>query len=213
MSSLAASGPGYNDEVIAENRTPRPVTSYGRSKLEGERILTSLDPLPLIVVRPPAVYGPRDREILPLFKIAAKGVFPILNPESRMSLIHVQDLVEGIVNTALKGRVGEKYFITNRTPVNAADLPQVFAEALGRRVRTMKVPVTLLKAAAAVSESWGRISGKVPVFNLEKVRELTAAGWVCSGEKAYEETGFDAGIELTEGFARTARWYRDNGWL
>ena len=213
MSSLAASGPGRFDEVIAENRVPRPVTSYGRSKLEGERILSSLGPLPLVVLRPPAVYGPRDREILPLFKLASKGVFPVLNPGSRMSLIHVQDLIRGVVDAAVKGRVGETYFLTNRTPVKALDLPRVFAEALGRRVKTVRVPFTLLKAAAAVSESWGRVTGRMPVFNMEKIKELTAAGWVCSWEKAYEEIGFETDRELTEGFARTAQWYRDHGWL
>ncbi|MGD8352677.1 MAG: NAD-dependent epimerase/dehydratase family protein [Pseudomonadota bacterium] len=214
LSSLAASGPGRYDEVIAENRTPRPVTSYGRSKLEGEQILSSMGPLPLIVLRPPAVYGPRDREILRLFKMAARGVFPVLTPDgSRMSLIHVQDLIRGIVNASLKGRAGETYFLTNKTPVDMFDLPGILAQALGRRVRTMKVPFGLLKTAAVVSEYWGRITGRMPVFNSEKVKELTAAGWVCSWEKAYAEIGFEAKIELAEGLARTAQWYRENKWL
>jgi nucleoside-diphosphate-sugar epimerase len=213
MSSLAAIGPGRIDEVVAENRVPQPVTDYGRSKLEGERILSEMGPLPLVVVRPPAVYGPRDREILPLFKLASKGIFPVFNTESRISLIHVKDLVRGVLSTAERGRVGETYFLTHPTPVDTRDLPQLFGRAVGRRVRPMPVPVTVLKAAAGLSENWGRLTGKIPVFNRDKVAELTAAGWVCGWQKAQKEITFTAELSLEDGLIETARWYREMKWL
>lgn len=213
MSSLAAVGPGRFDEVVAENRVPHPVTDYGRSKLEGERILSEMGPLPLVVVRPPAVYGPRDREIFPLFRLASKGIFPVFNPESRISLIHVEDLVRGVMAAAEKGRAGETYFLTHPTPVDAYDLPQLFGDALGRKVRILRVPVPVLKAAAAVSETWGRVMGNMPVFNRDKVKELTAAGWVCDWEKAQREISFKADLGLADGLLETARWYREQRWL
>jgi nucleoside-diphosphate-sugar epimerase len=213
MSSLAAIGPGSFDEVVVENRVPQPVTDYGRSKLEGERILSEMGPLPLVVVRPPAVYGPRDREIFPLFKLASKGIFPVFNAESRVSLIHVEDLIRGVMSAAEKGRAGETYFLTHPTPVEMAEFPRFFGDALGRKVRTLKVPVSVLKTVAAVSETWGRVTGNMPVFNRDKVNELTAAGWVCGWEKAQREIAFKADLDFAEGLLETTKWYREQGWL
>jgi len=213
MSSLAAIGPGRFDEIVAENRVPHPVTDYGRSKLEGERVLSEMGPLPLVVVRPTAVYGPRDKEIFPLFRLASKGIFPVFNTESRISLIHVEDLIRGVISAAEKGRVGETYFLTHPTPVEASNLPQLFGSALGRRVRTIRVPVPVLNAAAALSETWGRVSGKMPIFNRDKVKELTAAGWVCGWEKAEREITFRAEVNLADGLLETAKWYREQKWL
>lgn len=213
MSSLAALGPGLPGEIISEQQAPHPVTDYGRSKLEGERVLAGMGPLPLVVVRPPAVYGPRDREILPLFKLASKGILPIFNSDARISLIHVEDLVTGVINAARKGRLGEAYFLTHPTPVDAVVLPKFFSEAMGRKVRTFNVPFAMLKAAAVLSESWGRISGKMPVFNRDKVNELAASDLVCAWGKAQREIDFTARIGLGEGLSETTRWYREQRWL
>ncbi|UCG38906.1 MAG: NAD-dependent epimerase/dehydratase family protein, partial [bacterium] len=119
VSSLAAVGPSYNDTAVEESRAPHPVTEYGRSKLEGERVLAGMGPLPLVVVRPPAVYGPRDREILPLFRLAARGFLPIFNPAARISMVHVRDLVKGILASAEGGRAGETYFLAHPQAVRA----------------------------------------------------------------------------------------------
>jgi len=213
MSSLAAVGPGQSGEVVTESHVPHPVTNYGRSKLEGERILLEMGPLPLVVVRPSAVYGPRDREIYPLFKLASKGILPVFNPASRISLIHVGDLVDGVLLAAQKGRLGETYFLTHPTPVEARALPHIMGEALGRRVRNVKVPFSVLKTAAAVSETWGRLSGNMPIFNRDKVSELTAEGLACAWEKAQRELEFRAGLDLAEGLVQTVKWYREQDWL
>ncbi len=213
VSSLAAVGPGLSGEVVAETHAPRPVTDYGRSKLEGERILSEMGPLPLVTLRPPAVYGPRDREIFTLFQLASKGFFPILNPEARLSLVHVEDLVRGIVKAAQHSRIGETFFLTHPEPVATTDLPGHFSEALGRRVAGLRVPGGVLATAASVSEGWGKLTGRMPMFNRQKVRELTAANWVCSHEKARDRIGFTADTAIADGLARTARWYREQGWL
>jgi dihydroflavonol-4-reductase len=198
---------------VTENRVPHPVTDYGRSKLEGERILSEMGPLPLVVVRPPAVYGPRDREIFPLFKLASMGIFPVFNSEARVSLIHVADLVRGVISAAEKGRVGETYFLTHPMPVDARDFPHLFGQALGRKVMTLRVPVPMLKAAAAMSETWGRITGNMPVFNRDKVNELTATWLVCASGKAQKEIAFKADLDLADGLVETVKWYREQEWL
>jgi nucleoside-diphosphate-sugar epimerase len=114
---------------------------------------------------------------------------------------------------AEKGRVGETYFLTHPTPVSAVDLPLLFGEVLGRKVRTFRVPVPVLKTVAAVSEIWGRITGTMPVFNRDKVNELTASGWVCGWEKSQREIAFKAAVALESGLRETATWYREQGWL
>jgi len=172
-----------------------------------------MGPLPLIVIRPPAVYGPRDREIFPLFRLASRGILPVFNPRSRLSLIHYSDLVRGVAGAAEKGRIGEIYCLAHPTPVNACDLPRLFENVLGRRVRSFNVPVALLKGTASLSEMWGRLTGKMPVFNREKVRELTAPSWLCEWEKAKRDFAFTARVDLAEGLKETFDWYREQKWL
>ena len=213
MSSLAAAGPGHNGEVAFENQSSHPVTDYGRSKLEGERLLSEMGPLPLVVVRPPAVYGPRDRGMLPLFRLAARGIIPVFNTRARISLVHVEDLVRGVYVAAARGRLGENYFLTHPQPLDAVDFPALLGKAMGRRVRALAVPGPFLGAAAALSETWGRFSGRMPLFNRDKVKELTAFSWVCDWQKAHREMGFLSEKEADAGLSDTAQWYRENGWL
>jgi len=213
MSSQAALGPGRADEAMVEQREAKPVTDYGWSKLEGEKRLGTMEDLPLVIVRPPAVYGPRDREIYPLFRFAARGIVPVFNHSARLSLIHVKDLARGVVAAGTGGRIGEAYSLAHPEAVSAADLPRLFGNALGRKVRGLRVPRSVLGASAAVSEMWGVLSGRMPVFNRGKVKELTASGWVCDTVKSEKELGFTADIDIVEGFDLTVRWYREQGWL
>ncbi len=213
VSSQAASGPSRTGQVTDEDTPPSPVTDYGRSKLEGERILTEMMGLPLVIVRPPAVYGPRDREILAFFKLAKRGFFPVVRGGVSISLIHVRDLVSGIVQASERGRSGQTYFLANREPVQITDLADHLGTTLGRQVRNLPVPQWLLWAAAGVSEILGRTAGRMPVFNRDKVRELAATGWVCSSEKAFRELSFQAEVDLPGGLRETAEWYKRVQWL
>lgn len=213
MSSLAAIGPVRTGKPMDRGREPRPVTDYGRSKLEAERQLAEMEGLPVVVIRPPAVYGPRDREVFPLFRLAAKGVVPIFNPEARLNLIHVEDLAKGLIAAGSRGIPGETYFLAHPETVIGSRLPELMGEALGRKVRGFRIPGAMLKTAAAVSEMWGVLSGRMPVFNRGKVKELTAPGWVCDLEKSEKDLGFNATIGAVEGFRKTVLWYREQGWM
>lgn len=213
VSSLAAVGPARADEIVDEKRVPEPVTEYGRSKLEGERKLSAIRALPLVVIRPTAVYGPRDEGFYPLFRLAARGVLPIFNPSARISLIHVEDLARGILASASDGRPGETYYLAHPEALTASRFPNLFESALGRRVRGFKVPGPLLKGASVVSEALGKVSRRMPIFNRDKVKELTAPGWICSTVKSERDLGFTARINAEVGLGRTAQWYKDQGWL
>lgn len=213
VSSQAVAGPSGTGEPVRESALPVPVTDYGRSKLEGENILRGLDELPLVVVRPPTVIGPRDREAFIFFRLASWGFFPILNRRSRVSMIFVDDLVKGIWRAAESGDAGQTYFTANEVPLSMIELPGILGKALGRKVKGVFVPRAVLTAGAAVSEMWGGITGRMTVFNRDKVNELTASGWVCSTDKAKAELGFTAETPLEKAFGITAQWYRERGWL
>jgi len=213
VSSQAVAGPSGTGDPVRESVLPVPITDYGRSKLEGEKILHGLEALPLVVVRPPTVIGPRDRETFIFFRLASRGVFPILNRRSRVSMIFVDDLVKGIWRAAESGRLGETYFTANEIPLAMKLLPGILGKALNRKVKGLFIPSAVLTAAATASELWGRITGRMTVFNRDKVNELTASGWVCSTEKAKAELGFYAETPLEKAFIATADWYRENGWL
>jgi len=213
VSSQAVAGPSGTGDPIRESTLPVPITDYGRSKLEGERILLGMEALPLVVVRPPTVIGPRDREAFIFFRLASRGIFPVLNRRSVVSMIFVDDLVKGIWRAAESGRVGEKYFTANEIPLAMSGLPGILGKALDRKVKGVFIPRMVLTAAAAASEAWGKIRGRMTVFNRDKVNELTASGWVCSTEKAKAELGFTAETPLETAFVTTAGWYRENGWL
>jgi dihydroflavonol-4-reductase len=214
VSSLAALGPQKGGGPLRESDDPRPLTDYGVSKLAGERALLGMKGLPLVILRPPAVYGPGDPELLPFFRLAARGVFPVVNRGARLSLVHVDDLARAAALAAERGREREAYHIAHGRPVGAGELPLHFARAMGRqKVMRVPVPYVALWAAAALSEGAGRLRGRAPVFNRQKARELAAAGWVTDTGKAERELGFTADIGIEVGLAMTALWYREQGWI
>ncbi len=213
VSSAAAGGPSAPGCAVSEDDEPAPVTHYGWSKLEGEKLLKGLKDLPLVIVRPPAVYGPRDRENLLLFKLASKGILPIFNALASLSLINVVDLVRGIWAAAERGRPGSTYNLADDLPVKTVDLPDIMGRAMGRKIRGITVPTGFLRSAAFFYEMAGKLSGRMPVFNIQKVNELTAPGWVVNTDRAAAELAFSTEVSLEDGFLEVAHWYREKGWI
>ncbi len=216
LSSLAAIGPGGgpSPEPRREEDDPAPLSDYGVSKLAGERALLGIPGLPLVILRPPAVYGPGDPELLPFFRIADRGLFPVVGRRALLSLVHVDDLARAIALAAERGRAGHAYHVAHPRALGSEELALAFARALGReRLTAFPVPYPLLWGAGAFSELAGRLRGKAPVFGRQKARELAASGWVCATGKAERELAFTGDIGIEVGLAMTALWYREQGWL
>jgi nucleoside-diphosphate-sugar epimerase len=226
-SSLAAVG-RYPGEAATEDAELRPVSRYGRSKAQMERALAEQhdmrasfhDQLPITVARPPAVYGPRDRDILDFFKAVNWGVCPVVGGGGeRISLVFVEDLARGLVEAAeADAAAGETYFLGGPGSERGAaptwnDVKAAAAEALDRRALTVPVPGPLVGAVGAASEAWGRLTGRYPPLNREKAREIRHACTVCSSKKAHADFGYAPSTPLAEGVAETIRWYREEGWL
>jgi len=216
VSSLAACGPSPDGAPLNEDAPPRPLTPYGRSKLEAER---ALERSPLcanaVIVRPPVVYGPRDPDVLKLFQAARRGLLVRMGREPALvSVVHVTDLVEGLL-AAARGPHGEarKYFIANPAPVSWEEFAGVIAELLDRRLKTVCVPSWVAWSVGLLAEAGSRFSSKPGIISRDKVREALCQYWVCDTSRAQRELGFRAGKTLRQGVAETLEWYQTEGWL
>ena len=214
ISSQAAIGPGSLARPSREDDVPQPLTAYGRSKLAAEAVVRSASRVPWTIIRPSAVYGPRDHGFLPLFRLAARGLFlQVAEPTTPFTFIHVDDLVRGIVMAASDERaVGETFFVGHADPRTADDLLRCLADAFGRAYRSRRLPLAFLRIAGLAGDvSWKL--GVKPMIDGDRVAELRAGGFVCSSDRIRDRLGFSAATALPEGVAQTARWYRDRGWV
>jgi len=219
VSSLAAAGPAAEGtHGVRESDEPRPVSAYGRSKLRGEKLcLEAAKSVPVTIVRPPAVYGPGDRDVLQVFQMLARGVLVSAGrPErQRFSMIYVDDLVQGIMAAARSdSATGSTYYITSAQSWSWEDVIAAARPALGfGRLHRIRLPQPLVRLIGVAGGLLGALSGKPPLINRDKANELVQDYWVCSPEKAAAELGFIAGTTLEEGVAKTVEWYREKRWM
>ncbi|MGD0497130.1 MAG: NAD-dependent epimerase/dehydratase family protein [Bryobacteraceae bacterium] len=212
VSSLAAAGPG---ELIAEDAEPRPVSAYGKSKLEAERAVRALLP-GAVIVRPPVVYGPRDTDVFRILKPVASGwSVEIAGGGRRFSAIFVKDLVEGLLLAARSPRAaGRTYFMAHSQPASWRELGVVAARVMGRTPpRVISVPYAAAWAFAACAEGWGLVTGRAGIVSRDKVVEARWPCWTCDAARASAELGFEARVTLENGLAETLAWYKEAGWL
>jgi len=216
VSSQAAVGPGKGFEPIDEDYPPNPVTTYGRSKLLGEKEINLLaDRIPAVIVRPPAVYGPGDKEILTFFKAVNYGIKPYFGDgESIFSLIYVSDLAEGIIQAAFSEKsIGKTYFLTDGSLYKWKELIGILSAVLGKKGVKVKIPVSLFLFLGTLSENTAKLFGKIPMLTREKAFELTRSNWACSSKRAMEDFGYSPKINFADGAKITAQWYKDKGWI
>ncbi|MEW6210411.1 MAG: NAD-dependent epimerase/dehydratase family protein [Acidobacteriota bacterium] len=216
ISSLAAVGPGRRDEPVDEDTTPRPITAYGRSKLAGEEAARAVaDLLPIAIVRPPAVYGPRDYALYELFKAIARGLSPEIGRyDKQVSLVHASDLAEGIMLAGeSEASTGHAYFISSEEVYSLRSIIALLEKIFARKVRSVVIPRPVAYTLAMGAEALSAITRKMPVINRDKVKDLSQECWGCSIEKAKRELGYRENISIEEGLRETIRWYRSEGWL
>ena len=214
MSSLAAAGPAPRSAPRSEDDPPAPVTPYGRSKLEGERLLNAMPELRWMIVRPAIVYGPGDRAMLPLFRLARRGVLPLVGrPGAAYTVMHVADLIRTIVAALESGVDRDTIFAGHPRPVSAREILEGVRAAVGGTARIVSVPMALTRIAALAGDIGGRISGRLLLMNGSRYVELSAEGFVCRVDRLRDHLGIVAQVELREGLAGAAAWYREQGWL
>jgi nucleoside-diphosphate-sugar epimerase len=214
VSSLSATGPSRPGHPVGEVSGPGPVTAYGRSKKAGEETVRAAG-VPFTIVRPPAVYGPRDRAFLALFRAASWGVVPLLGEEDQeLTLVHAADLARALVAAATSAAtLGGTYHAGHPEPATQRALAEAVGRAVGRRVRCVRLPGPLVRGLLVLAGTAARALGRAPLLDGDKANEVLAPGWACSSEALRRDGGWAAEIPLEHGLAETARAYREAGWL
>lgn len=215
VSSQAAAGPSSIQNPKTEEMDCYPVTTYGKSKLQAEEEVKKYEgKIPFTIVRPSAVYGPRDPETLIFFKSIKNGLQPMIGfQEKYVSLVHVSDLIEGIMLAAQSDKsIGQTYFISSERGYSWREIGDITAKILGKRVIRIKIPHLIVYLVAGFSQAINYFQNDATILNFEKANEIVEQ-WVCSVEKAKRELGYSQKIDLEKGIRQTLEWYMKNNWL
>jgi nucleoside-diphosphate-sugar epimerase len=214
ISSLAAAGPASPAAPRTESDPSNPITPYGRSKLEGELAVAGMAGLRWTILRPGVVYGPGDRALLPLFRLARLGVLPLIGrPTAAFTFIHVTDAVRAIDAAIHIETDGETFFVGHPEPVTTRALLDGVRKSLGRKAAIVRVPALMTRAVAIAGDLGGLLTRRRMPMNGSRYLEVSAEGFVCRVDRLRERLGVVAQIDLREGLARTADWYRQEGWM
>lgn len=217
ISSQAAAGPATSVQSPKTESDPAvPAEDYGQSKHEAEQLLTESDwPFPYTIIRPAAVYGPRDVDFLALFKQLKNGlgIYPG-NRNSFVSTIYVDDLVKGIIDASSHaGAANNTYFLTNEVAVSWQQIYQHIAGLWSSRLFEINLPISLIAAVAKLGDLYSKTTGNITVLNSKKIDLARPRYWVCSSDQAAKDFGFAPATELAAGLKQTFEWYKATGWL
>lgn len=216
VSSQTVAGPSQSPgDLMDESRSPQPLTWYAKSKWAAEQALLAMnDGLPLTIIRPAAVYGPRDRDFFAYFELVKRGLQLELGRDERWySLIYVRDLVELVLMAMEKeAALGQTYFACTETRTYK-ELSQAIADAMNRRPLRITLPEAALTPIALGAKVQARLTGRPALLNEQRVLDIRHRYWLCSGDKARQELGFVPHYDLHTAVRETANWYWENGWL
>jgi dihydroflavonol-4-reductase len=216
VSSLAAAGPTTHGHQRQPGEPERPVTHYGASKLAGE-LVVRMGRLPWTVVRPPLVYGPRDVEMLRVFRLASRGIVAVFGDGlQELSQIYVEDLARALLAVATAPQAVRRiYFAAHPDIVRHRAL----VTAIGRAVRPERPPLVIAlpravaRAGLWISGSAAYVAGRRTVLTLNKANEILAPAMTCSPATLERDAGWTANFSLAAGLAKTVGWYREQRWL
>ena len=215
VSSMAAGGPArYGTPKRAENAS-LPVTMYGRSKLASEQVLQS-GQLPWTILRPPTVYGPRDRDnLLTLFKAVRLGIAPVFGDGSmELSVIHVADLVDAIVRAGTTEGLDRQLFYVNHPEIiTSAALVKAIGKEMGRDPLLLPIPEWLARTALHATGAWAAALRRKTILRADKANEFYQDAWTGDAAPFIEATGWAPQWGLESGIRNTANWYREHDWL
>jgi nucleoside-diphosphate-sugar epimerase len=187
------------------------ISPYAASKRGGEKnVIHESSDMAVTIFRPPAVYGPGDKELLPLLRIMAKGFVPVIgSADARFSFIYVEDLAEATVTWLKNDTAANQIFEIDdgkKGGYGWLDFAETVAAITGRSVRPIRLPKAVLAIPAAVNWLLGQSSFYSPMLTPGKVRELSHPDWVCRTGSAGRLPGWRPRHTLREGLLKTPGW-------
>jgi len=217
VSSQAAAGPAIApDRPVREDDPPRPIEGYGRSKLEAEQAAQMhADALPIAIVRPAAVYGPRDIDFLRAFRLAARRVAVHAAPRDHaFSIVHVTDTVAALLLAATHpSAVGRTYFLASGTTTWKALYAEIARASGTTRAIELQIPRAAVALAGRAGDVVSALTGWHSLANSNKTALAHPRWWLCDASRAYAELGWRPTMTLQEGVRRTYLWYLEAGWM
>lgn len=216
LSSLAAAGPSHENPVSEEDPL-MPVSMYGKSKKQMEEMIhkTANGNGSISILRPSAVYGPREDQIYSFFKMLNKRICPIIGDgeKPRISMVYVMDVVQGILKAAEQQKPGvHTYFISDKYIYTWNQVRETSTKILGKKAVPIYIKPKYVKKIATAVEKTASFFGSYPVINRDKANEIILE-WTCSIKKAQHELGYEPKYTLAEGISRTIHWYKMHHWL
>lgn len=215
-SSMASYGPAdfSTDEEVNHKQTPHPVTTYGESKLAAEKALMSMVSLPYLIFRPTAVFGPKDKEMLTVFKIIKSGFAPQIGFSKQMlTFIYIKDLAKLFIDATISPISRRSYFVSDGNVYDSKTFNQKVAKAVNKSIFSLKVPVGIIHIAAIIAQTYSNITGKSTVLNREKVNELKARSWAVDITPQIRDFKYQTTYPLDKALQETVEWYNHNNWL
>jgi nucleoside-diphosphate-sugar epimerase len=214
ISSLAVAGPATAGKPATENSPTSPISDYGKSKLAAEEEVRKHRSTEWVIVRPPAVYGPRDDGFFSLFQAVQRHFLPLPSDTQELSLVYVKDLARVVaVLVDRREAGGQTYFVGGSEVVTARQMSREIARQVGHWTVPFPLPPAAFLPLCLINEMICRLFGRAQLLNLQKYAELRAPGWVCDSSKLKRETGLECDTNLAKGVAETLAWYRQEGWL
>lgn len=217
VSSLAAIGPlRYLDGPITESTAYNPLTMYGRSKREAEKmVFEKFADKPISIIRPTAVYGPREKDIFILFDTMNKGLDAYVGKApQKLSFVYVKDLVDALLCACVSPQTGLEVFnISDGRVYSRYEMAEIFKKTFHRKLIRIHVPYTIVKTVAHIAQWLYRESPRIPVIYPERLRELTAENWGCDITHAEQRLGYHPQYDLHSGLTDSLLWYKKNNWF
>lgn len=167
----------------------------------------------LVILRPGGVYGPRDSDLLPMFRMARRGFLVIPRSPAPLQPIFVDDVIEAVVRAASGPVPDAPLPLAERARYGWTEVAHALGEALGRRVRAIRVPYATFWTAGLLGELGSRLTRKAPALDRRQARDFARYSWTCDPSPTEAALGWSALVALPDGLARTASWYREVGWL
>lgn len=216
ISSLSAVGPSIDDNPVNEETLYHPVSEYGKSKMLAEmEVLKVREKLPITIIRPSAVYGPREKDMYMYMKSIKRGVQLLIGYNQKyLNLIYVDDLAGGIISASMhKSAEDQIYFLGSEASYRNEEIGEAIASVIKKKIINVHLPHWIVFAVCGIEEMAGRFLRKNVFLNLQKAKELIQTNWSCSIEKAQRDLDFKTETSLIEGFMKTYQWYLNKGWL